>query len=317
MRTLAYVSFIIMSLTSVASAAPCDAQVQALQKQMNAAGDRADAIKNKCSPEWSTEFKRFLELARRYEGAAKLDKGCVIKSEDGVAVGPNGITKKAFAVNKDINKECTAASVKKHDKEAAAKKRSTEEPANEDHWKNDAPFPKLQYGQKLCMSDIPPGDPFYKQCQACEKKISECSGDLRDRGRRSPYGDPDAFFVTATSSNNENTVVILSKKSREEAINEALKECRAGGRFVCKNEIGFVSVRCYGHRRVCGKSDIHMDIDKNNCVYFSRSKETIDRYGSYWLAQAPSPREAQKLCKVDKRGKHHQCTVPTGMCAGK
>jgi hypothetical protein len=312
-RTLAYVSFIIMSLTSVASAAPCDAQVQALQKQTNAAGDRADAIKNKCSPEWSTEFKRFLELARRYEGAAKLDKGCVIKSEDGVAVGPNGITKKAFAVNEDINKECTAASVKKHDKEAAAKKRSTEEPANEDHWKEDAPFPKLQYGQKLCMSSIPPGDPFYKQCQACEKKISECSGDLRDRGRRSPYGDPDAYMVAATSDNNENSVVMLSKKSRAEAIKEAVRECSAGGRFVCKNDE--ISVTVWSYR---GKApDIHMDIDKNTCVYFSRSKDADKKSNTYWLSRGRTPKEAAEGCKVDKWGDHHKCTAPTGMCAGK
>jgi hypothetical protein len=85
--------------------------------------------------------------------------------------------------------------------QASSRHRSTEEPANEDHWKNDAPFPKLQYGQKLCMSNIPPGDPFYNECRACEKKGgSACGGDLRDRMRRSPYGDPDALVVTSMPS---------------------------------------------------------------------------------------------------------------------
>jgi hypothetical protein len=294
-----------------AHAAPCNAQVQALQKQMNAAGDRADKIKNKCSPKWGAEFDRFLALARRYEAAALRDKGCVVKT-DGVDKGPHGITKNALAVSRDVNEGCTAASVKKHDKEAAAK-HSTEEPANEDHWKNDTPFPKLQYGQKLCMSNIPPGDPFYKQCQACEKNTSACTGDLRDRMRRSPYGEPDAYMVAATSDNNENSVVMLSKKSRAEAIKEAVKECSAGGRFVCKNDE--ISVTVWSYR---GKApDIHMDIDKNTCVYFSRSKDADKKSNTYWLSQGRTPKEAAEGCKVDKWAEHHECTVPTGMCAGK
>jgi hypothetical protein len=51
----------------------------------------------------------------------------------------------------------------------------------------DAPFAKLKKGEKLCMDSIAPGDPFYAQCRACEKSVKHCSGDLRDRIRRSPY----------------------------------------------------------------------------------------------------------------------------------
>jgi hypothetical protein len=51
----------------------------------------------------------------------------------------------------------------------------------------DAPFAKLKKGEKLYMDSIAPGDPFYAQCRACEKSVKHCSGDLRDRIRRSPY----------------------------------------------------------------------------------------------------------------------------------
>jgi hypothetical protein len=51
----------------------------------------------------------------------------------------------------------------------------------------DAPFPKLRHGEKLCMESIAPRDPFYRQCRACEKSVKACTGDLRDRIRRSPY----------------------------------------------------------------------------------------------------------------------------------
>jgi hypothetical protein len=107
----------------------------------------------------------------------------------------------------------------------------------------DAPYTKLQYGQKLCEAGgVAPGDPFYKQCKACEKNTSACTGDLRDRARRSPYYNPDSYLVTATSSNNENAAIVFSRKSRKEAIEEALRECRAGGRFTCENKVGYVLV---------------------------------------------------------------------------
>jgi hypothetical protein len=106
----------------------------------------------------------------------------------------------------------------------------------------DAPYTKLQYGQKLCEAGgVAPGDPFYKQCKACEN-TSACTGDLRDRARRSPYYNPDSYLVTATSSNNENAAIVFSRKSRKEAIEEALRECRAGGRFTCENKVGYVLV---------------------------------------------------------------------------
>jgi hypothetical protein len=160
-----------------------------------------------------------------------------------------------------------------------------------------APFSKLQYGQKLCeAAGVAPGDPFYKQCKACEKNTSECSGELRDRSRKSPYYNPDSYLVTATSSKNENAAIIFSRKSREEAIEEALKECRAGGRFTCENKVGYVLVHSYKSN----KTDVHMDIAKNECVYFSRSKKPLKPGDVYWLAQAPSPNDAKKLCSVDK-----------------
>jgi hypothetical protein len=51
----------------------------------------------------------------------------------------------------------------------------------------DTPFPKLKKGEQLCMSSLAPADPFYAQCRKCERRVSECTGDLRDRIRRSPY----------------------------------------------------------------------------------------------------------------------------------
>jgi hypothetical protein len=61
----------------------------------------------------------------------------------------------------------------------------------------DAPFPKLQPGQKLCLYAIPPGDPFYDMCRACEKvslkRFDEVCGkiDPHDlisaRMKKSPY----------------------------------------------------------------------------------------------------------------------------------
>jgi hypothetical protein len=177
-----------------------------------------------------------------------------------------------------------------------------------------APYTKLQYGQELCeAAGVAPGDPFYKQCKACEKNTSACSGDLRDRARMSPYYNPDSYLVTATSSNNENAAIIFSRKSRKKAIEEALKECRAGGRFICKDEVGWVLVHSYRNNN----TDVHMSVDENTCVYFARSKKPIKSGDVYWLAQAPSPKEAQKLCSVDKWGGHHECIILTGMCTGK
>jgi hypothetical protein len=37
--------------------------------------------------------------------------------------------------------------------------------------------------RKLCMDAVPEGDRFYQQCRKCEKKVSACSGELRDRMR--------------------------------------------------------------------------------------------------------------------------------------
>jgi hypothetical protein len=61
----------------------------------------------------------------------------------------------------------------------------------------DAPFPKLQKGQKLCSYAIPPGDPFYEMCMACENvplsRFDACrkKADPQDlvsaRMQRSPY----------------------------------------------------------------------------------------------------------------------------------
>jgi hypothetical protein len=178
----------------------------------------------------------------------------------------------------------------------------------------DAPYTKLQYGQKLCEAGgVAPGDPFYKQCKACEKNTSKCSGDLRDRARRSPYYNPDSYLVTATSSNNENAAIVFSRKSRKEAIEEALRECRAGGRFTCENKVGYVLVHSYKNNQ----TDVRMDIDENTCVYFARSKKPLKPGDVYWLTQAPTPKEAQELCSVDKWGAHHKCTILTGMCTGK
>lgn len=184
-------------------------------------------------------------------------------------------------------------------------RRDTEEPDNEDHWKNDAPFPKLQYGQKLCMSNIAPGDPFYAQCKKCEKKAGECSGELRDRMRRSPYGDPQLMLIVATSANNENAAVIISKKPRKEAVKDALKECSDGGRFVCRDEVGSVDVYTY-------KSGL--DINKNNCRYVSISEDADQ--GVHWLSVGGTPREATAGCIVDKRGTRHKCRTPVGACTG-
>jgi hypothetical protein len=50
-----------------------------------------------------------------------------------------------------------------------------------------APYPHLKRGQELCMASIAPGDPFYTTCRRCEKNVKYCTGDLRDRIRRSPY----------------------------------------------------------------------------------------------------------------------------------
>lgn len=50
-----------------------------------------------------------------------------------------------------------------------------------------APYPHLKKGQELCMASIAPGDPFYSTCRKCEKNVRYCTGDLRDRIRRSPY----------------------------------------------------------------------------------------------------------------------------------
>jgi hypothetical protein len=48
-------------------------------------------------------------------------------------------------------------------------------------------YPKLRHGEELCMASIAPRDPFYRQCRACEKSVKACTGNLRDRIRRSPY----------------------------------------------------------------------------------------------------------------------------------
>jgi len=50
-----------------------------------------------------------------------------------------------------------------------------------------APFPRLKRGEKLCMESIAPRDLFYRLCRECEVRTSACTGDLRDRMRRSPY----------------------------------------------------------------------------------------------------------------------------------
>lgn len=50
-----------------------------------------------------------------------------------------------------------------------------------------APFPRLKRGEKLCMESIAPRDLFYRLCLECEVRTSACTGDLRDRMRRSPY----------------------------------------------------------------------------------------------------------------------------------
>jgi hypothetical protein len=58
-----------------------------------------------------------------------------------------------------------------------------------------APFPKLQPGQKLCMDAIPPGDPFYDACHKCEniplsqwdKVCGKTEWLVSDRMKRSPY----------------------------------------------------------------------------------------------------------------------------------
>jgi hypothetical protein len=50
-----------------------------------------------------------------------------------------------------------------------------------------APYPRAKKGDKFCMTDIHERDPFYALCRACEKNVKYCTGDLRDRGRGSPY----------------------------------------------------------------------------------------------------------------------------------
>jgi hypothetical protein len=188
--------------------------------------------------------------------------------------------------------------------------------------KLNAPFPKLQYGQKLCMSNIPPGDPFYKECQACEKTGS-CNGDLRDRMRKSPYGDPDSLMVAATSEDNANFAVIFTKKPRKEAIAEVLKECSADGKYVCREDREFnPQVFSYKGRPGRKSTDIELDVDKNTCIYFARSKEPTYSDSKqppvekgYWSFQGPTPKDVAEC--TDKHNVRHKCTTPVGMCTGK
>jgi hypothetical protein len=89
MKKLLLATACLFVLSGQAYAAPCNAKVQTLQKQVDAAVDRTDEIINKCSSDWFEATKRYLELTRQYEEAAQRDKGCKINPPDmmGIALG--------------------------------------------------------------------------------------------------------------------------------------------------------------------------------------------------------------------------------------
>jgi hypothetical protein len=75
MRKLLLTTACLLVLGGYAQAVPCSKEVQALQRLRDVEATRTDKIANKCSPEWFTAFKRYLEVTRRYETAAQRDKG--------------------------------------------------------------------------------------------------------------------------------------------------------------------------------------------------------------------------------------------------
>jgi hypothetical protein len=100
MKTLLAATALTLLVTPALAETPCNAKVQALQKQVNALADKADAITDRCTGEWFNVSNRFLVLTRQYQAAAKQDEGCVIKGPD--------MVKTTIAVMRGVEKECGA-----------------------------------------------------------------------------------------------------------------------------------------------------------------------------------------------------------------
>jgi hypothetical protein len=105
MKKLLLTTACLFVLGGQAWAAPCNAKVQALQKQVDAVADRTDKITNKCSSEWFETVKRYLELTRRYEEAAQRDKGCKINPPDMIGI--------SLGILEDVKRTCSAEAKKK------------------------------------------------------------------------------------------------------------------------------------------------------------------------------------------------------------
>jgi hypothetical protein len=99
MKTFLLTTACLFVLGGQAYAAPCNAKVQALQKQVNALVDRTDEMTNKCSAEWFETTKKFLNLTIQYQTAAEHDKGCKINPPDMMGI--------SLGILEDVKRDCS------------------------------------------------------------------------------------------------------------------------------------------------------------------------------------------------------------------
>jgi hypothetical protein len=187
MKKLLLTTACLFVLGGQAYAAPCNAQVRTLQKQVNAEADKADGMTNRCVPEWHETVKRFLVLTQKYQEAAKRDKGCKINPPDMI-----GIT---LAVIEEVRKDCLAKAGKPDPFKSSAAEEA-EMKNNRLEWeqqsRNEVPKtkPVVPAAVKIVLraNALLKGDSTCSQMRAASKLL-EKAGDIYGNSNAKESGD--------------------------------------------------------------------------------------------------------------------------------